>query len=162
MPAPDKSLQANPSADHYPSSQTLDQLCGGLEQLADKLEERGDWPHEQLALCGQHGVLGWFVPEPWGGAGWSDAEIFRAYLDLAAACLTTTFVLTQRAGACRRIALSEDEQLKAHWLPQLATGDHTFVLEVWDGEATATDSMVLTVDNSPPKSPQFCGSSSRR
>jgi hypothetical protein len=36
-------------------------------------------------------------------------------------------------------------------LPYLAIGNHTLTLEVSDGEATASDEMILTIDNSPPE-----------
>ncbi len=42
---------------------------------------------------------------------------------LAAACLTTTFVLTQRNGACQRIAGSSNEVLRSDLLPRLARGE---------------------------------------
>lgn len=46
----------------------------------------------------------------------------RGYLELSAACLTTTFAITQRTGACRRIEASENEALKARLLPDLCSG----------------------------------------
>lgn len=44
------------------------------------------------------------------------------YLKLSAACLTTTFILTQRTGACRRIAGSENAFAKDALLPDLLAG----------------------------------------
>ncbi len=41
---------------------------------------------------------------------------------LAAACLTTTFVLTQRSAAVKRIVESENESVKQKLLPALADG----------------------------------------
>jgi alkylation response protein AidB-like acyl-CoA dehydrogenase len=46
-------------------------------------------------------------------------------LALSAACVTTTFILTQRTGACRRIAGSGNNALKQRLLPALASGDST-------------------------------------
>jgi alkylation response protein AidB-like acyl-CoA dehydrogenase len=48
--------------------------------------------------------------------------VTRGYLRLSAACLTTTFIITQRTGACMRIAGSDNEALKARLLPDLAAG----------------------------------------
>jgi alkylation response protein AidB-like acyl-CoA dehydrogenase len=42
---------------------------------------------------------------------------------LASACLTTTFILTQRTGACRRIAGCRNEALKSKLLPGLVSGE---------------------------------------
>jgi alkylation response protein AidB-like acyl-CoA dehydrogenase len=41
---------------------------------------------------------------------------------LSAACLTTTFIITQRSGACRRLAGSGNLPLKERLLPSLASG----------------------------------------
>jgi alkylation response protein AidB-like acyl-CoA dehydrogenase len=54
--------------------------------------------------------------------GWSGAETVEGFLQLSAACLTTTFVLTQLAGACRRMATCDNRQLQQRLLPQLASG----------------------------------------
>jgi alkylation response protein AidB-like acyl-CoA dehydrogenase len=100
----------------------LSHLTARLEELAPALEDEGAWPGEQLALCGRFGVFEWFLPEEFGGQGWSEADIVRGYLRLSAACLTTTFVITQRTGACQRIALAENEELRRALLPDLLTG----------------------------------------
>src|SRR5687767_8120601 len=100
----------------------LDGLCRELAVRADILDDSGHWPAEQLSLCGDHGVFRWFVPREWDGVSWSDQDIVRGYLRLSEACLTTTFIITQRTGACRRILASENEALKARLLPDLASG----------------------------------------
>jgi alkylation response protein AidB-like acyl-CoA dehydrogenase len=41
---------------------------------------------------------------------------------LSAACLTTTFCVTQPVGALRRLAASENEALRRAWLPDLVSG----------------------------------------
>ena len=48
--------------------------------------------------------------------------MIRGYLKLSAACLTTTFVITQRTGAVQRIAISENEALSRELLPDLLDG----------------------------------------
>ena len=105
-----------------PDDQQLGELCGQLDALSSSLENPGAWPQQQLELCAQYGVFEWFVGREYGGQDWDDSAIMRAYLKLSAACLTTTFVITQRTGACQRIALSEDPDLKARLLPSFAAG----------------------------------------
>ena len=78
-----------------PDSPQLDELCSELARLAPRLELPGAWPAEQLRLCGEVGVFEWFVSRDLGGQGWSEAAVVRGYLKLSAACLTTTFVITQ-------------------------------------------------------------------
>ena len=73
-------------------------------------------------MCGKAGVFEWFVPRELGGQGWSEAAVVRGYLKLSAACLTTTFVITQRSGAMSRIAASENEWVRETLLPDLLRG----------------------------------------
>jgi alkylation response protein AidB-like acyl-CoA dehydrogenase len=91
--------------------------------MAGDLDRTGHWPAEQLRLCGEAGVFEWFLEPKHGGQGWSAEDVARGYMALASACLTTTFILTQRTGACRRIAGCRNQPLKERWLPGLASGD---------------------------------------
>jgi alkylation response protein AidB-like acyl-CoA dehydrogenase len=74
-------------------------------------------------LCGEAGVYRWFMPRQWGGFEWSELDITRGYLRLGAACLTTAFIITQRSGACQRIAGSDNEAAKARLLAALTSGE---------------------------------------
>jgi alkylation response protein AidB-like acyl-CoA dehydrogenase len=94
-----------------------------LARGADQLDLDGRWPAEQLARCAEAGVFEWFVPQPWGGAAWNAAAILGGYRALAEACLATTFVLTQRSGACQRIVASGNRELQDRLLPPLARGE---------------------------------------
>lgn len=99
---------------------------GLLEKLAEAagdLRLTTNWPAEQFEWLSDAGVLGWVIPREYGGAEWSQADVIEGYLQLATSCLTTTFVLTQRNGACQRIVGCEDEELKADLLPRLASGE---------------------------------------
>ncbi|HEX4128398.1 MAG TPA: acyl-CoA dehydrogenase family protein [Pirellulales bacterium] len=105
-----------------PDDAALDDLCRELHQRADALDSSGHWPAEQLRLCANAGVFRWFVPAEFGGAEWSEVDVLRGYLRLSAACLTTTFVITQRSGACRRIVESDNAAMRERWLPGLVDG----------------------------------------
>ena len=105
-----------------PDSPALAELCDKLAAAGADLDRTGRWPAEQLRWCGEAGVFEWFMDPRWGGQGWSDEQTVRGYLALASACLTTTFILTQRTGACRRIAGCENEALKERLLPGLVSG----------------------------------------
>jgi alkylation response protein AidB-like acyl-CoA dehydrogenase len=106
-----------------PDDPQLDALCRRLAEMAGDLDRTGGWPAEQLRLCGEYGVYEWFLAPEWGGQGWSDADVIRGYLRLSAACLTTTFIITQRTGACRRIAAGDNLRLKETLLPELVRGE---------------------------------------
>src|SRR3954453_23583183 len=106
-----------------PDDPALAELCALLAERAIEMDRSGAWPAEQLRLCAGYGVCEWFIGREWGGQGWNDEDVVRGYLALSAACLTTTFVFTQRTGACRRIEGCGNEQLKARLLPRLASGE---------------------------------------
>jgi alkylation response protein AidB-like acyl-CoA dehydrogenase len=106
-----------------PDSPALAQLCDSLATLAQEVDLTDDWPARQLELCGAAGVFEWFLEPQWGGQAWDEEAIVRGYLALSSACLTTTFIITQRSGACRRIASSDNDLLKEQLLPELARGD---------------------------------------
>lgn len=105
-----------------PEDSSLDALCRQLSALSPSLDTPGAWPSEQLSLCAAAGVFEWFLTPEWGGQEWSEADILRGYMKLAAACLTTTFVITQRMGAATRIAASDKQHLKERLLPGLVGG----------------------------------------
>ena len=106
-----------------PDDPALAELCAQLEANTGELDVTGAWPESQLKLCGQAGVFEWFVPREFGGQDWSELDIIRGYLKLSAACLTTTFIITQRTAACRRIAVSQNEAARARLLPALTRGE---------------------------------------
>ena len=105
-----------------PDSPALLELCQELGERTRELDLTQAWPAEQLALCGAYGVYRWFLPQELGGLGWTELDVTRGYLKLSAACLTTTFVITQRTGACQRIAAAENEELRLRLLPGLLEG----------------------------------------
>lgn len=112
---------------------TIDDLTA-LEDLCELLRHRGSslddprqqpaalWPREQLNWLAQAGVYRWFEPTEHGGYGWSEADQLRGYVELAAACLTTAFILTQRAGAVRRIAAYAKNDLLDEVMLDLLSG----------------------------------------
>ena len=81
------------------------------------------WPGEQLELLEQADVYRWFVPQHLGGLEWGAAQIAAAYVELASACLTTTFILTQRVAAIRRIYTSDNIPLRDRLLAGILAGN---------------------------------------
>lgn len=105
------------------ASPRFESLLSQLNELTDELESSsGDWPQSQFQLLADAGVLSWVIPTEFGGSQISSAELTDGYARIGSACLTTAFVLTQRNGACQRIAGSENESLKAELLPALCKG----------------------------------------
>ncbi len=109
-----------------PDDPQLDALCSSLAEMADTLQpessDASNWPARQLQLIDEYGVNAWFVPQEMGGAGWSASQILAGYLKLSAACLTTTFIVTQRAAAIRRIVASENISLRDELVAGILSG----------------------------------------
>lgn len=108
-------------ADRFGSG--FESLCERLTQQTGSLEGERDWPGEQFTWLADAGVLGWVIPAEFGGTEISAEDLTLGYRCLAASCLATTFVLTQRNGACQRIAGSEQDAIKAELLPALCAGE---------------------------------------
>lgn len=101
----------------------FERLLQELANSADQVDLSGDWPARQFEQLAAAGVLGWVIPRQYGGSEVSAEALVYGYERLAAACLTTTFVLTQRNGACQRIAGCDHDDLKNELLPRLASGE---------------------------------------
>jgi alkylation response protein AidB-like acyl-CoA dehydrogenase len=67
--------------------------------------------------------MGWCITRAYGGAERQGAELLAGYEQLAASCLTTCFILSQREGACRRIRDHGRPDLCKELLPVLARGE---------------------------------------
>ena len=112
----------NLSFDQFDSPE-FELLLDQLLQATGDLDADTAWPSQQLKWLGDIGVLGWVIPTEFGGVDVSAEELTIGYERLAQACLLSTFVLTQRNGACQRIAGASNEALKVELLPPLARGE---------------------------------------
>jgi butyryl-CoA dehydrogenase len=82
-----------------------------------------NWPAASWRVLRQAGVLAWSLPKDFGGAGLNAVELLAGYEQLAGACLTTAFILSQREAAVRRLLASDNADLQRRWLPRLARGE---------------------------------------
>src|SRR5207245_1186383 len=79
------------------------ELLEGLAEQADAADRAPAWPQKGWALLCQGGVTEWVIPTGYGGRGYDLPTVLTGYEHLAGACLTTTFMLSQRDAAARRI-----------------------------------------------------------
>jgi alkylation response protein AidB-like acyl-CoA dehydrogenase len=100
------------------SESILEQLAA----LASDADHASHWPANSLNLLRQTDVYRWSVPKALGGAEYSTIDLLAAYEDLACACLTTAFIISQRDAAIRRIVAFAPATFQAEWLPPLASG----------------------------------------
>jgi alkylation response protein AidB-like acyl-CoA dehydrogenase len=105
----------------------LQRVCTRLSELSNSLatDSQGGqaWPTEQLQLLNAAQVSQWFIPKHLGGQEWPAGRIVKAYIQLSAACLTSTFILTQRAAAIKRICNSLNEALRDELLDGILNRD---------------------------------------
>ncbi len=100
-------------------SEVLDQIA----ELAAETDQQRLWPNAQLRQLAEAGVSRWDIPEHYGGTPTEPTQMSRMFLDVSAACLTTSFVFSQRNAAVQRIVAAGNEELKARLLPGLASGE---------------------------------------
>ncbi len=91
-----------------------------LAALADRADAEVDFPSASWALVREAGVPAWSVPAAFGGRELSAADRLRGAEQLAGACLTTTFILSQREAAVRRILTHARPEVRIDLLPRLA------------------------------------------
>jgi alkylation response protein AidB-like acyl-CoA dehydrogenase len=94
-----------------------------LAALAAEADATPTWPAESWDVLRQAGTLGWVIPREFGGQGFGPHELLDGYEQLASACLTTCFLLSQREAACRRLLDSGNTVLCRALLPALARGE---------------------------------------
>jgi alkylation response protein AidB-like acyl-CoA dehydrogenase len=81
------------------------------------------WPEASWQELRRAGVLEWSIGPEYGGRGFGPVELLEGYERLAAGCLTTCFLLSQREAACRRIRDHGSDEQRRELLPALARGD---------------------------------------
>ena len=94
-----------------------------LASWRDELEPAGEWPARQMARLAEAGVFGWLIPRRWGGSELEEPDLLGGYLELADACLTSAFILTQFNSAVQKLVTCGHEELQEAWLPRLARGE---------------------------------------
>jgi butyryl-CoA dehydrogenase len=93
-----------------------------LGDLAEGADSETVFPDASWQVLEQAGVLAWSIPVDRGGDGWDVHEQLHGHEALAGACLTTTFLLSQREGAVRRLCDCANKNLRQILLPGLAAG----------------------------------------
>ncbi|HEV3083525.1 MAG TPA: acyl-CoA dehydrogenase family protein [Gemmataceae bacterium] len=104
-------------------SSDLQDAVDVLASNANTADASPAWPSASWEALRQAGVLRWCVPTAYGGDGREGVALLEGYEQLAGACLTTCFILSQRDAACRRLRDGDNEELRRRLLPPLAAGD---------------------------------------
>jgi butyryl-CoA dehydrogenase len=97
-----------------------------LQILADHAQGADNdpvWPAASWEALVQAGVLGWNIDKADGGTALAGIDLLNGYEQIASACLTTCFILSQRESAVRHLKNMADESLRRELLRTLAAGD---------------------------------------
>ncbi|HKQ49234.1 MAG TPA: acyl-CoA dehydrogenase family protein [Phycisphaerae bacterium] len=97
----------------------LESLTKKLAKLATYYDHTGEWPVKSLEHLTDAGAWTWVIPRQFGGLGLDPFLQTQGYEAVAAGCMSTLLILTQRDGAAEFIAQSNNEPLKSDLLPRL-------------------------------------------
>ena len=95
-----------------------------VKPAAAETDRSSRFPHELLAELGRLGVMGCFVPERYGGAGFDYVAYAVAVEELSAACAATGVIFSAHASLATWpiLALGTEAQRK-RYLPRMASGE---------------------------------------
>ena len=117
-------IGAEKTAGCLPASMpTFGEALTALAEHAGSADGETVWPTESWELVKASGALRWGIPAEYGGEGWTSGQLLEGYEQLARACLTSCFILSQRDAACRRILGSGHRFACQELLPALARGE---------------------------------------
>jgi alkylation response protein AidB-like acyl-CoA dehydrogenase len=105
------------------ASLALNDALSILADNATTADSAPQWPEASWDALRRAGVLGWTIPPAYEGTGLGPLELFEGYRQLAGACLTTCFLLSQRDAAVRRLRDSGNQPICRQILPALARGE---------------------------------------
>src|SRR5881296_3369531 len=95
-----------------------------VQPAAADTDRRERFPRELIAELARLGVMGCFVPERYGGAGFDDVAYALAVEELSAACAATGAIFTAHASLATWPILGlGTEAQRARYLPHLAHGE---------------------------------------
>jgi len=103
----------------------FDQEAAGfaLARDAHRADSSIEWPEQSWNCLIKTGAMGWSIPTEYGGSDLDSGSLMSGYEAIAASCLTTAFIFSQREAAVRRIRSLGKPCLREEWLPRLATGE---------------------------------------
>src|SRR6058998_569664 len=116
-----------------------------IAPLAANVDEAESYPAEQLALLGQQGLMGLYIPEAYGGTDMGTLAFCLAVEEIAWACASTAVIyLVQYAGGWPIVAAGSEEQ-KRRYLPRLASGEITAAFSLSEPGAGSDAASISTL-----------------
>jgi alkylation response protein AidB-like acyl-CoA dehydrogenase len=91
---------------------------------AARWDEEERFPHENVPVLRDAGLLGLVLPEAYGGGGGSALDLALVMEELARCCVATAFIAGQQNGfGAKAIAIYGTEAQRRHYLPAIVRGD---------------------------------------
>jgi butyryl-CoA dehydrogenase len=95
-----------------------------IKPAAAEIDRSGRFPSDIVAELGRLGIMGSFIPERYGGAGFDQVSYALAIEEIAVACAATAVVCSAHSSlACWPILSAGTEALRERYLPRLARGE---------------------------------------
>lgn len=101
----------------------LEALRARLAKLATHYDITGEWPEQSITSLTEAGAWGWVVGREFGGLGLDPVSQTLGYEAVAAGCMSTLLILSQRDAACELIAAGENDALRRDLLPRFARNE---------------------------------------
>ena len=120
------------------ASITFESALAMISSHAESVDQRGRWPAESLKALQQCGATAWSVPTDFGGENLPPVRLQRRYQLIAAACLTTALILTQRDAAIDFLTAAVAESSAARRLLRQAAGGRRW-LSIGISQATTSN-----------------------
>lgn len=108
---------------HDLSIPKLRDVLPGIRSRAERYDQKGLWPDEDLHTLARIGAMRWALPVAAGGEDLSPIELHFQYEAIASASLATALILTQRDSSVGIIAASDNAALREELLPGLARNE---------------------------------------
>jgi butyryl-CoA dehydrogenase len=93
-----------------------------LAPAAAEIDEEADFVTRHLEPMAELGLFGINLPEKWGGVGLRPEVMFEAVASIAGACGSTASMLTAHFLATDAILIGGEDDLRARYLPDAASG----------------------------------------
>lgn len=110
-------------ADHFKLTSALQFLEQQVVPVASQLDTEAAALFEMFEVAGKFGLLAPKLPQGWGGAGLSSRQYQQLQTEMATRSGALTFLLTQHQSAASFLLSSDNEALKASYLPAMAAGE---------------------------------------
>lgn len=95
-----------------------------IAPVAAQLDEKGEFPHEQVRGMAEMGLMGVAVPTEYGGAGMDAISYALAMEEISAGCASCGVIMSvNNSLVCDPIIKFGTEEQKQQWLPKLASGE---------------------------------------